>query len=490
MALMPTLREKKMGKTNEKKSSGMLGITIIVLAIAVGAGLWVREQNKGEAVIETESVSREEIPVPEFPYMRAACLEYMSMRETPGLNGTVVERIYPATLLEWLGDKKEAEGIEFYLVRNPETGNQGYCSARYCIPVEYLYEESGLDVVNTSEALYTYAQMAEDLALLEEKYPEAISLQSLGTSVLGREIYQVILGNPSANKAVFIQGGIHGREYMSSQLVMKMIEYYAAFYGRGYYKDSYYDKLFDEVAFYIVPMSNPDGVSISQLGESAAENESVREMMRAAYARDKETLIYMEDTNGDYMWYDAYKWKNFSKEASGYPDIISYEDYLEQWKANAGGVDINRNFDAQWEGIQQKELPGGAFFKGYQANSEPETQILMEAMNQRSFEFVISYHARGQLIYYDTLGISAELSRKSLEFASTCEDLIGYRIVNTKDSASVEMGGFSDWIMLEKNIPAITIEMGKRPCPLLSDEFIPIWVRNRELWAKLAWEMM
>lgn len=470
--------------------------TLLILAVAAIAGICVGKQKKRGNLDEiTEQVlpdasAYEKKPASEYPYMIAACMEYMSLREQPGLDTPVIEKIYPATLLEWLGETVEKDGLEFCRVRNSKTGKEGYCSARYCILTEYLYDENRLSIVGTEDAFYTYEQMKIDLNEMAKAYPECVKVSTCGTTLENREIYQVILGNPEAEHAIFIQGGIHGREYMSSQLIMKMIEYYAAFCKEGTYKERNYEELFSDTVFYAIPMSNPDGVSISQFGENAVTDQVRIRMMQDAYERDQRTLIYIEDSNGDHMWYDAYDWKNFEKEAAGYPDIISYEDYLKQWKGNASGVDINRNFDAGWEEIQQKDFPGAAFFKGNRAGSEIETQILMSAVRQRKFDCVISYHARGQLIYYDTYGVTEELSEKSQKLAQTCERLVGYRTVNTKESTNVVMGGLSDWVMLELGIPAFTIEIGKRPCPLQSDEFNSIWIRNRELWAKLAYEML
>ena len=70
----------------------------------------------------------------------------------------------------------------------------------------------------------------------------------------------------------------------------------------------------DWVVFYFVPMVNPDGAFISQT-KTADKN------VLQIYARDR---------------------------AAGYSDE-PYEQYLARWKANAAGVDLNRNFDAQWE---------------------------------------------------------------------------------------------------------------------------------------------
>ena len=106
---------------------------------------------------------------------------------------------------------------------------------------------------------YTYDEMNQDIAELVAKYPGIVSSGSAGTSVLGRSIPLVILGNPAAPHAIMIQSSIHAREYIVTQTTMATIEYYAMQYAAGNYAD-----VLASTCFYIVPMANPDGVIMAQ----------------------------------------------------------------------------------------------------------------------------------------------------------------------------------------------------------------------------------
>ena len=438
------------------------------------------------AEIPEEAVIPDEVPVVDqrdFPLMKTVCLEFMSLRKKPGFSSAVVETLYPDTELEWLGETEQADGAEFYRVRVLESGNEGYCSANYCILIDYEYAEDALPYVETENADYSYDMMVNDLKTLSEKYADRLSISSLGQTVEGREIYQAVLGNPFAKRAVFIQAGIHGREYMSTQLVMKMLEYYTLYYNIGCYEDVLYQQLYQDVCFYIVPMSNPDGISISQFGEAAVSDMQRKEMMRQAYERDKETFIYKEEDTGAFAWYDAYA--GGAVDRSTYQEIITYEEYLKLWKANAAGVDLNRNFDAGWDEISQKAEPGCEFYKGPVPESEPETKILKKALGQRPFDCVINYHARGKLIYYDVVNNTSEMSVRTEALACLFQELNRYELSNCKENNAVA-GGLGDWAALSMQIPSITIEVGKYPCPLEAKEFDAIWTRNRETWGKLA----
>lgn len=418
----------------------------------------------------------------------AVPVDYMSMRQKPGYGKDIVTKIYAETKLRMVGETVELDGKKFYRMQTLDGAYEGYCSADYCVKVSYDYgQEDTLTIVDTDNAIYSYEDMEEDLKEIASQYPEYVSLETIGQSVEGRNIYMAVLGNPKAPKKIFIQAGIHGREYISCQHVMKMLEYYAANYGTGYYEDTQYSELLENVALHIVPMSNPDGVMISQLGEDAVSSEERIAMMRSAYERDKQTLIHMKepDEDGNLFWYDTYKDPNYDRHAQGYDEIISYEEYLTLWKANANGVDINRNFGVGWEAIVQKQEPGCEFFKGYASDSEPETIALENQIMENEYAAILNYHAKGQVIYYDAAGNTGQMSEKSERLANIVGDLNRYRLVNNQDASDVVLGGLGDWAMLNQNTVSITIEMGKKPCPVGSEEFASIWHRGREVWAKV-----
>ena len=67
------------------------------------------------------------------------------------------------------------------------------------------------NIVVPGELGYTYPEMVEDLAALQEAYGSFFSYQSIGKSVDGREIYACVVGNPNAKHKMLISGGIHGK---------------------------------------------------------------------------------------------------------------------------------------------------------------------------------------------------------------------------------------------------------------------------------------
>ena len=149
-------------------------------------------------------------------------------------------------------------------------------------------------------------------------------------------------------------------------------------------------------------------------------------------------------------------------------------------------MDLNNNFDAGWEAIALRTQPAYSNYKGLYAVSEPETQTLVQEAQRRAYDYFLSYHSKGQLIYYDVNGNTKETSEKSSALAMDLQKIIKYSPVNTQKGYNVNLGGFGDWVQLNLQGVSVTIENGRHPCPLAIEEFDAIWYRNRESWAMLC----
>jgi hypothetical protein len=175
--------------------------------------------------------------------------EYMSLRASAGLGDDVITNLYAGTTLGWDGDGEIVDDAEYYIVKVDGTGQQGYVAEKFCVVMDYLYDESALDIVQVSNPLYTYENMVADLETLTERYPDILSKEVVGRSVDGRDIYEVTFGNPIAQKHVMLQASIHGREYMNTQLVMRLLEYYCHYYREGTYHGISYSELLTKQHF-------------------------------------------------------------------------------------------------------------------------------------------------------------------------------------------------------------------------------------------------
>lgn len=318
------------------------------------------------------------------------------------------------------------------------------------------------NIVDTSKAEYTYNEMVRDLNLLNRKYSGKIFLEVIGTTYDVRNIYEVILGNRNAENHVLIHAGIHGREYLNSILLMKQLEYYLKAYDSGSYKDVEYKTLFEKTAFHILPMVNPDGVSISQFGTDGIRNIDLKKCIAQCYERDLKDGYTSDD----------------------------YKSYLNQWKANGRGVDLNRNFNAEWESINQCLHPSFEDYKGEKYESELETQALVKLTEKYDFVETISYHSSGNLIYWD---YEYNLKKQDCSrMADIAAKITGYeKALSDSNYDNVVSGGYKDWASSKKNnpIPSITIETGTGNCPLNICEFGDLWRDNFDIWAAYAYSL-
>lgn len=299
---------------------------------------------------------------------------------------------------------------------------------------------------------YSYDQMVKDLNTLQSRYGAHLRVGQIGTSLDGRGIYEAVLGNPDAPKHILIHGGIHGREYMTPLLVMKQLEYGAELYDTGTYEGETFASILNNVAVHFVPMVNPDGISISQFGLNGLRSEELRQAVQQSYANDI---------------------------AAGRTDA-AFDRYLIYWKANGRGVDLNQNFPANWDQVVSSEAPSYGTYKGPSAFSEPESQVLANLINSRTWAATISYHSMGNIIYWDYPG--NQVQQASGELATVISQMTGYR-----PEGSSGNGGFKDWTQTKENpIPGLTIEVGGVACPLPLTEYMDIWNRNKQVWILAA----
>lgn len=220
----------------------------------------------------------------------------------------------------------------------------------------------------------------------------------IGKSVLGQPIYCFVIGDQGDN--ILLQAGMHAREYIGSLFLLREIELLKTIRLHN--------------TFIIVPLVNPDGVRISLDGID--------------WIKDQEIVALQK----------------------------SFEQDPRLYKANARGVDLNVNFDAGWgEGLYNRTSPFPHGYIGCYPNSEPENKALISLINSKNPVSVISYHAKGEVVYFG-FKMSKNMAKK---FQNSIKHVIidnRYRIVKSKGSA----GGLSDYCVM-RGMFAFTVEVGR-----------------------------
>lgn len=153
---------------------------------------------------------------------------------------------------------------------------------------------------------YSFSILKQNLSSLSSNYP-FLQVHSIGKSVLSKDIYLIKIGK--GKRKVFYSASYHANEWITSLLLMKFLEEFCIAYqnNQTIYGISAKD-IFNCVTIYLVPMVNPDGVTL--LTDPSFKNTS------------------------------AYQ-KCFSI-SQAYPDI----PFPYGWKANINGVDFS-NFQSR-----------------------------------------------------------------------------------------------------------------------------------------------
>ena len=347
------------------------------------------------------------------------CEEYITLRaNTQGDYPGKIPRGEGLTLLDWTA--------EYALV--DYEGQRGYVLSSYIRPEAEDYLSACLDIVYPT-AEYTYSRMLEDLEAFVRKYPDAAAVDSIGTSELGREIPVLRIGDPNGQYHVLLQGAIHGREHMTAWLLMAMADYWME-HGYGEHMD---------ICFHIIPMVNPDGVTISQTGQ----------------LDDYQLSLYRADLG------EGYSEDNES-------------EYAALWKANGLGVDLNRNFPAGWEFAEDRSAPSSMLYRGQEPFSAAETAALRDYTLSYDFSATVSYHASGCVIYWE-YGQRQPVNGRSYDLARQLQAVTGYI---PQGSEGVDGAGYKDWAMEELGIPSVTVEIGTAMAPLERRELYATFSRN------------
>ncbi|WP_165763807.1 M14 family zinc carboxypeptidase [Halalkalibacter urbisdiaboli] len=301
----------------------------------------------------------------------------------------------------------------------------------------YAEASQAASIVNPKQT-YTYEMMERDMKKLANSYPDLIEYKSIGKSEYGREIYAIKLGNGLSTS--YINGSNHAREWISTNLIMHMIDQYAVAYSNGKMIGSYHPKsLLDQHSIWFVPMMNPDGVTLQQKGLQAFPKE------------DHAALLKMNNNS-----------TNFKR-----------------WKANGKGVDLNRQFDANWKNIENNPgKPSFANFKGYAPHTASEVKAVIKFTKEIKPEMAVSYHSSGRILFWNFHQKGAQLER-DYKHAKAMNQMTGYRLM--PQAGPRAGGGYTDWFIQTYKRPAFTPELGyyagATNVPL--SEYDAIWNQNR-----------
>lgn len=291
----------------------------------------------------------------------------------------------------------------------------------------------------SEEVPYTSVLNAFIMEGMAIRYPFLVT-GCIGQSVMEKEVCYIQIGN--GEKEVCYNAAFHANEWITTPILLKFAEEYAAAYAAGeliYAENA--KVLFEEYTLFLVPMVNPDGVD---LVNGALTNEAYR--VRTA------------------------------RIAADYPFI----PYPDGWKANINGVDTNLQFPAGWERAREIKFaqgyvsPAPRDFVGDGPLVAPESLNMYNFTLSHDFRLILAYHTQGEVIYWKYLDYEPENSRRIAEYFGKVS---GYAVEETPDISGY--AGYKDWFIQDYNRPGYTIEAGLGENPLDMSQFAKIYEDNK-----------
>lgn len=235
-----------------------------------------------------------------------------SIKQSHNINVSIVS--------ENIQDRFDAEYMRSLDVRNRSSSG-------------YFDDFRTLDEVNAR--LYEYA----------EAYPDLVEPMVLGRSFEDRAIQGIVItGRGSDKPEIWVNGGIHAREWLSPPTVMWLIENLLLKYNNPLYPEI--TELVDGFVWNIVPVLNPDGY--------------------------------------EYTWRHDRNWRKTRK-----PNVGS----------SCIGTDPNRNYDSHWGTVGVSHDPCSNNYCGAEAFDNPEIAAVRDFFRiHTKLVAVLDVHTCGQLL--------------------------------------------------------------------------------------------
>jgi len=290
------------------------------------------------------------------------------------------------------------------------------------------------------------------LDALVKRHPGKAESFSIGTSYEGRDMKVIRISNniaSSSNKPmIWVDGGIHAREWISSHTAMYIVDTLLQEHEQGL--SAQVNALMDKYQFVILPMSNPDGYEFSR-----SSNRYWRKTRRPSGCK------YGEYSNGSCKY-----------------NIKCY------------GIDPNRNWDTDFGRQGVSKNPCSDVYPGKVPFSENNTKAMSDFLskNLSKIALYMSYHAYSELFLKPvgyTRSPPKDAATHNKGAAAAVAAIKKSHGLSYRNIRSVELyptsGSSQDWMYDQGVVNAYTIELrdtGRYGFLLPAKQIIPVGEEN------------
>jgi murein tripeptide amidase MpaA len=361
---------------------------------------------------------------------------------------------------------------------------------------------------------YAYDELTDTLRGWATEAPGLYTIESIGSSYEGRDIWLVTVtnretGEPLDKPALLIEANIHSMEWTGCTAALHLIHTLLTGYG----EDELVTRALDTRVFYVIPRVNPDGAE-----HGLEERRFIRSSMRPYPREEQEDGLRVQDLDGDGRVLDM-RVEDSNGPWRGHPDapkllvrrepvdgagdgpfyrllpegrIENYDGVTIKVAPPLEGLDLNRNFPAEW--APEHEQRGA----GPYPTSESEVRALVQAVTDRP-------NITGHIAYHTFSGVhlrpyagrpdddlpTADLRAYQL-IGTRATELTGYPAVSVFHDFKYEpkqsiKGGAHDWLYDHVGVFSWTTEFWSPQRQAgLSDYHFTDWIRDHPIEDDLA----
>ncbi len=269
------------------------------------------------------------------------------------------------------------------------------------------------------DIFYRHDDLTRLLLSYAEAFPQLVSIRSIGRSFEGRDIWLASVTNTATGvdtdkPAFWVDANIHAAELTACTTVLYYLNWLTAGYGQPGEQGRAITQLLDTRVLYLCPRLNPDGAELAlaerprhirsstrhyPFDESPVDGLSVEDVD----ADGRVLMMRIPDPHGSYKKSALDPRLMVAREPGEFggeyyrvlPEgtLINYDGLTVKVNPDIEGLDLNRNFPAQWR--QEFEQVGA----GAYPTSEPEVRAMVDfVMQHPNIGAAISYHTHSGVI--------------------------------------------------------------------------------------------